>query len=241
MTESFIHFDLQIAQKLAHVIFCDDAQIGIIKFPVVVKQVMAEKPHFFHHDTAFGKRGLLALRIDDDIRVIDSVIVQSGDHASHGTLPFPAVHDTDHVRNGYACQHGDAGLPAQAVLRLDDNVKAVDFPDRIVEAVRAVLIHVDQAARHVKKDLVLFVNVDVGDIILAQMDLVVSLDLGEQFAFDDLVIQHKVSLNNISLLAHLPDIKGNADAVEIIELVNFAIEEIPHLVTLLYLKWKRFQ
>ena len=73
------------------------------------------------------------------------------------------------------------------------------------------------------------------------MDLVVSLDLGEQFAFDDLVIQHKVSLNNISLLAHLPDIKGNADAVEIIELVNFAIEEIPHLVTLLYLKWKRFQ
>ena len=75
-------------------------------------QVVTEEAHFFHHNTALRQGGLMAFCVNNNIAVINTVIIQCGNHASHGSLPFTAVHDADDFGNGNSCQHSHAGLPA---------------------------------------------------------------------------------------------------------------------------------
>ena len=59
--------DLQIPQKLGHVILIQYAQIGVVEPAVVMHQIMAEAPHLLHHDAALGQNRIPALRIVDHI------------------------------------------------------------------------------------------------------------------------------------------------------------------------------
>ena len=54
--------------------------------------------------------------------------------------------------SGYPCQHGHTGLAAEPVLRLYDDLHAVDFPNRLIKAVGTVLVHTDQRACHMEQD-----------------------------------------------------------------------------------------
>ena len=112
---------------------------------------MAVKSHTFHKDAAFGEGSLLPLCVNNNITVINAVVVQGGNHASHGPLPFPAVHYTDHFCNGHTGKHGYTGLTAESVPRLDDDLDIIDLADGIIKAVRTVLINLDNAALYMKQ------------------------------------------------------------------------------------------
>ncbi len=127
----------------------DYAKVGIIVFAVIMYEIMAVPSHSFHHNTAFGERRFLAFRIDDNVGMVDAVIIQGGNDSAHRCLPFAAVHYADDFCNSDSGQHGDTSLPAEAVFRLDDHFHAVDFANGIVKAVRAVLVHLDNAAGYV--------------------------------------------------------------------------------------------
>ena len=50
--------------------------------------------------------------LQDDIAVIDAIVIQCRNDASHRGLPFAAVHNTDYLGNGNTCEHGNTGLSA---------------------------------------------------------------------------------------------------------------------------------
>ena len=130
--------------------------------------------------------------------MVDTVIVQGGNHHTHGCLPLPAVHDADNIRNGNACQHGYAGLSAKTVLRLDDNLHAVNFADGVVKTVRAVGGNLYDAAADMQKHLMGLRKVHLDGILVFNMNFIISFFLGQQLAGNDFVVQNHVGFDFIT-------------------------------------------
>lgn len=69
------------------------------------------------------------------------------------------------------------------------------------------------------------VDVDMGNIICRQMDLVNALFFRKKFTGDDFIIQNQISRNDVTLFADFPYIKGNADTEKIILFFYFAVKK----------------
>ena len=73
------------------------------------------------------------------------------------------------------------------------------------------------------------IGIDMGNIVCSQMDLVNTLLFRKKLTGYDLIIQHQIGRNDVTLFADFPYIKGNADAENIILFLNFAIKKISHV------------
>lgn len=96
-------FHFQVSKKLVHIVMLQDAQSRVIEGAVIVYQVVAEAPHFFHHNAAFGQSGVFPFGVHNDIGMVNAIVVKGGNNLMHSALPLAAVHDADDFRNGYAC------------------------------------------------------------------------------------------------------------------------------------------
>ena len=114
-------------------------------------QIVAVKPHAFHKNAALGEDSLLTLCVNNHIAVINAVVVQGGNHASHGSLPFPAVHYADHFGNGHTGKHGYTGLTAESISGLDDDLDIIDLADGIIKVVGTVLMNLNDASLYMKE------------------------------------------------------------------------------------------
>lgn len=56
------------------------------------------------------------------------------------------------------------------------------------------------------------IGIDMGNIVCSQMDLVNTLLFRKKLTGYDLIIQHQIGRNDVTLFADFPYIKGNADA-----------------------------
>ena len=70
-----------------------------------------------------------------------------------------------------------------------------------------------------------------GPVLVLDVNLIISLVLGQQLTVDMPVVQHYVALDDIPLLADLPHIEGNMDHVPPILLLNLGLKKIPHAFT----------
>ncbi len=57
-------------------------------------------------------------------------------------------------------------------------------------------------------------------VLILDMNLIVTLFLGNQFTVNQSVVQHNIRLNHITLSAYLPDVKGDLDHIPLLLLLN---------------------
>ena len=79
-----------------------------------------------------------------------------------------------------------------------------------------------------EQDLVGHAQLHAHGVLVPDMDFVIAFFLGKQLTVDDLIVQHHLCLDHVSLLTNLPHIERNPDHIALFLFLYHRLKEISH-------------